>query len=719
MDVGVTSAILAGVVSITVAIAVLFRRPRRPLYGYFSAFSFALFFWHAASLAGRIGGSGINPLQYIAAVLIPPTAAFFFRDLLRDQGVASRHLALATIPLSVILLVVSFGPWEHGWWVGGLNVLYVATTLLLIARAMHNRIRKAPLEADRKRLSFLFYGGVTVLILAAGELIPGVVLPSALGHVAVTIYIYFLYQSIVARRLIDLVELLGKAAVLATLSLVLATVYSLLVLWVGEDQQGLWIFNTLVASFVIMIIYDQARPWVEEATVKLLFRQRYELRRDVRELLQQLRRTIGLEEMRERTLDGLVASGRAVTASIYLPAEGELSFALFGSRGDQPPRILSAANHPTLLNELRRERKPILLEHLEGRIHELPTLADGDATSQRELDRVTEAMVAMQGFHATIMLPMLADEAVVGVLTLGQDKSSESYSTEEIAALLSVAEACAVVITNSNEYDRQRQRDRLAAIGEMATGMAHEIRNPLGAIKGAAQCLDPEQLPEDSREFLDVIVEEVDRLNGVVMQFLEYARPYRGNPEPTDVNEVVSATLKLLGRDASPVSVELIPDLALNLPEVSIDPEQLKQVLINLSLNAIQSMRSGGRVTLHTEVVHEHGGDLTGEMERGAMRTHVIIRVTDTGAGIPAEDLSRVFVPFFTTKDNGTGLGLPITQRIVENAGGRLEVASRVGRGTTFTIRLPAVVPELEEQEKEEALTEEPAKGELEQETVH
>lgn len=694
MNVGVTSAALASVVAFTVSVAVLFRRPRRALYFYFSSFTGALFLWHVAALATRLGGA-MPALQHVAAVLLPPTALFFFRELLRSTSTAWRTLAVGSIPASVIFLSLLFTRWGAGWWVRAPALIYVASTLLFVAQAMWRHIQGVKTEADRKRLSFLFYGGATALVLAAGELMPDAGLLAALAHIAVTFYVYFLYQSILSRRFIDLVELLGKAAVLGVLTLVLAAIYSLLVLWVGENQQGLWLFNTLVASFVILILYDQIRPWIEETTAKLVFRQRYDLRRSVEELLRTLRSTISIEEMGRRTLDALVSSNQARNVAMYLRDEdGEPVFRLLGFRGAPPPETLNATEHPTLLQELRRQLKPILLEHLEARVHELPTLADHDATSQRELERVHEAMADMRSVHASLMLPMVVDNQVVGVITLGEETSTPPYSTREIASLLSVAEVCAVIITNSQEFDQARQRDRLAAIGEMATGMAHEIRNPLGAIKGAAQCLDPGDLPASSRELLDVIVEEVDRLNSVVVQFLEYARPYRGNPEPTNINDVIGATTRLLERDAAAAGVEIRADLAHNLPPVNIDPEQLKQVLLNLMQNAIQAMPTahphGGRVTVHTSTTHEHAGDLSAEPERSRLLTHVLVRLTDNGPGIKPEDLSRIFVPFFTTKDHGTGLGLPITQRIVENAGGRLEVTSRWKEGTTFTLRLPA-----------------------------
>ena len=684
MNVGVTSAVLASVVCLTIAIAILFKRPHRALYTTFAALSAALSLWHMFSLGRRLAHlGGVGRWQTAVALSLPPLAFLFFRELLRDRSARGRRMTRLAVAISLLLLLPNFSPLGQSLLVQLPLAAYVFVSLGLGLRALYLNVREARGEIESKRLSYVFYGGLAAFVLAWGELVPSVALPGALGHVATTFYIYFLYQSVVTRRLIDIVEFLAKAAVLAFLTLMLATVYALLMVWVGADQQGLWLFNTLVASFVILILYDQVRPRIEDATAKLLFRERYELRQVVRQLLYNLRTTISIDAMREQALAALRNTGRANQVAIYLAAAEEFSFSLFGYLGSKPPEVLNLSSHPTLLQELRATQRPIVLEQLSHRSEELHTLlTGGDPALQRDVDRAAEAITAMRELGASVLLPMLAARRIVGLFVLGAKVPGDAYGTDELACLLSLAEGCAVVIENFHAYERRRERDRLVAVGEMATGIAHEIRNPLGAIKGAAQYLDASSLPDDAREFINVIVEEVDRLNGVVGQFLEYARPWRGNPLPSDINAVVLATTRLLGGEAVPAGIEVRQDLAVDLPPVLIDPEQLKQVLINLVLNAVAAMPEGGTVVLKTEVSHHpdrrHACD-------------VLVRVQDTGEGIAQENLPRIFVPFFTTKDNGTGLGLAISERIVENAGGRIDVSSRSGVGTTFTLRFPQV----------------------------
>ena len=243
-------------------------------------------------------------------------------------------------------------------------------------------------------------------------------------------------------------------------------------------------------------------------------------------------------------------------------------------------------------------------------------------------------------------------------------------------------------------YALMKERDRLAALGQMAAGLAHEIKNPLGSIKGAAQFLLEGGLDASttsaSRDFLDIIIEEVDRLDRVVGSVLDYARPSKGNPSPTDINAVVRRTMQIL---SSAVTEGLTMQLLLqdDLPAVSVDAEQLRQVLMNLVHNGLQAMGTAGMITISTRsrrapAARWQGGPKAGE----AAPIWVELSVKDTGQGISPKILSNLFVPFFSTKSKGTGLGLAISQRIVQAAGGTIEVATQVGAGSTFSVVLPA-----------------------------
>lgn len=219
--------------------------------------------------------------------------------------------------------------------------------------------------------------------------------------------------------------------------------------------------------------------------------------------------------------------------------------------------------------------------------------------------------------------------------------------------------------------------DRLAAMGELTAGVAHEVRNPLGIIRASVQLLeDSECKTERIREASTIIKQEIDRLDKVVKALLDFGRPSSPTLMPTDVADVLSDIVLFTRKFASGSNVEIIVEVDEDVPRVMADPDQLKQVFLNLVANAVQSMEQfGGTLTLGAE---ESEG-------------FVEVTVADTGPGIAREDVGKVFDPFYSTKDDGTGLGLTIVHRIVDEHDGHIEVESEQGKGTTFRVSLPAL----------------------------
>jgi len=241
------------------------------------------------------------------------------------------------------------------------------------------------------------------------------------------------------------------------------------------------------------------------------------------------------------------------------------------------------------------------------------------------------------------------------------------------------------------------RKERMAALGQIAGAMGHELRNPLGAIKNAAYFLKMvgqggwggEELDPEVRQTLEILEREVNRSERIVSDLLHFARSGRPARRRVDLNEVVWAALALV---VVPPSVEVVDRLAESLPNVSVDPDQLVLVFGNIIRNAIQAMPEGGRLTVVSEQCSARGGPEAEErLPAGGLINHgcVQIAVSDTGVGIEKENLERVFEPLFTTKAKGFGLGLALARRLVEGHGGTIVVVSAVGDGSTFTVRLP------------------------------
>jgi two-component system, NtrC family, sensor histidine kinase HydH len=703
VDIRTQAALLAAIVSLALAGAALLRSSRPRGFTLFAFLSFDLFIYSAAEFLHRWPRAAFwdgtwERVSVASVALLPAASLTFFLEFLgvaRRPARRARNLMLAG---ALSGLGVAASPLIRSNVAKFAVTVYVVAGLGAVFSVLWHKLLAAPTRVERARLRYLVAGAAVAVLLSALDLLPrfGVPYPlDGLGFISLTLFLFFLSQTLQRHRLLDLHEFLGKVVVVATLGLVLMVIYGGLVSWVGNRPE-LFYFNTLVASFVILSLFEPLRAKVEEWVVATLFRERYELVRQLETLQARIANVIDPARLGAVVLDGLMETRRVTHASLWLVADDRPGYWLLDSRGPPPVPFLEAGTARALLAAAGGGQKAVLLENLDRRVAELrallpPTPPDrGPAVRggvAEQLSRLDDARAAMAVMRSGLCMPLAAGDRVVGFLACWDERVTEAFASDEIAALIEVAERCALVIENSKLYQQMKERDRLAALGEMAAGLAHEIRNPLAAIKGATEYLDPGKLPSDDREFLEIIVEEVNRLNGVVTQFLDYSRPLKAATAPGDVNEILQRTFKLL-QGQFPPSVEIALDLGGSLPRVACDPEQLKQVFLNLALNAVQAMPQGGRLTVTTR----HARDELALWRDAPFRSDTVeIRFRDTGPGIPDGASENVFVPFFTTKEKGTGLGLAICQRIVKAHQGVIAASSPQGGGAEFVISLPGL----------------------------
>lgn len=256
---------------------------------------------------------------------------------------------------------------------------------------------------------------------------------------------------------------------------------------------------------------------------------------------------------------------------------------------------------------------------------------------------------------------------MIGFLADAQRKLTRQY--QQAAASLSQANRD---LTESHE--QLRRADRLSALGEIAAGLAHEVRNPLAGMKGALEIVASKVKPgTPEAEFTTIAVTEVGRLDSLVGEFLSYARPHEPEFRVASLHDVIDHVALLLRPEAERADVKVARDEREHLPDVRMDPEQIRQVIFNVVLNGLQASPPGGELQVRTR--REHGW--------------AWVDVIDPGPGISDEHRARLFDPFFTTKTHGTGLGLAISQRIVTAHDGRLEIAAAPDGGTIVRIGLP------------------------------
>jgi two-component system sensor histidine kinase HydH len=222
--------------------------------------------------------------------------------------------------------------------------------------------------------------------------------------------------------------------------------------------------------------------------------------------------------------------------------------------------------------------------------------------------------------------------------------------------------------------EKVRRAERLASLGRLAAGIAHEIRNPLSSIRGFAHYFQGKFEPETKDvKYAKAMVGEIDRLNRIIEALLDFARPAEPELQPCSIENVLNHVLQLVQTDVNAKEARVVTDIEDDIPDVMLDRDQMIQALLNILLNAVNAVDKGGEISI----------SICMEMDT------LQIGISDTGSGIPLADLPRVFDPFFTTRKDGTGLGLAIVHRIIENHNGEIGVDSKAGEGATFTIRLP------------------------------
>ena len=283
------------------------------------------------------------------------------------------------------------------------------------------------------------------------------------------------------------------------------------------------------------------------------------------------------------------------------------------------------------------------------------------------------------------------------VLTVGDQSVTVRTSTSIFRGEDRQVLGALVVLTDLTPLKRLellvRRSDRLASLGTLSAGMAHEIKNPLVSIKTFAQLLPQRYQDSDFRDaFSKLIGHEIERIDSLVNQLLRFARPTKPDLKPTHVHEILEKSLQLMGHRLYDRDIKLARFLEANVDTISADANQLEQVFLNFFINAMEAMKHGGQLTVSTQT--HTGEEWVAPIAHGNGEAREVLRVTirDTGEGIQSEHIQHLFDPFFTTKDYGTGLGLSVVHAIVQEHGGQIEVESELEKGTAFHILLPLAV---------------------------
>jgi signal transduction histidine kinase len=676
--------VLLGVVfSAAILLSVLLRRAKTRRLHLFVLFCGSLLLWYLLELFHAWQpAEHWNRLANAALVLLPQTAIRFFHAFRGDESRSSRFVQIGTA-LGVLALAAVASPWWQTPPVAWGLYAYSGGLLYGACAYIYRWSRRVASRVEAARIRVLAIGGAAALTFSLLDYLPrvGVDFPP-FGPILTMIFMYTLSQALLLYRLLDLYELVGRFAVLGALAVVLAGIFYSLVQWIGTST---WFFlNAIAGAFVILIVFDPLRTAVEQKIGEIIVRERSQFEAAALALRRRLGRLRTVEEIADAVITLLEESSRFTHGALYLLSADGLSLVRRGCFGPPPvPELevtaarplldLFAGEEPVRRRDLRRQRE-----------------AAEEAHDLRKVEALDLALGLLDDLRAHTVFPVRGESRTLGLLAVRDERMPEGLGLDEELGLAPIAVQIAIAAESIELYRQLKVRDRLAVVGEMSAGLAHEIRNPLGSIKAAAQLL-AEDPPPGSRELVEILVEEANRLNRVVTDFLEYSRPRPAGTVQSDVAAVLRRCMQML---AAEFGDGLVLDAGLGdaLPPVPVDPDRLLRVFLNLGLNAAQAMNGKGRLELVAAVQRDSGPTAAGRTTPGGRK--VVVRFRDHGPGIAPEILPRIFIPFYTTRERGTGLGLALSQRIVEDAGGTIEVHSEPGRGADFTVVLPTVDPD-------------------------
>ncbi|MBT4498030.1 MAG: GAF domain-containing protein [Gemmatimonadetes bacterium] len=390
---------------------------------------------------------------------------------------------------------------------------------------------------------------------------------------------------------------------------------------------------------------------------------RTDIDRSLNELSQALNLIADLEPLVGEELGKLREAARAERLLLLLAEEEDGPFQLRGQRGCDGIDLQDLQ-----LNHQSRLARWLVTNECPLVIAEKPGVIDFLEPSERDL---------FAQLQIALVVPLTAMNRLVGLLLIGREQSFERGDLEFLEQLgprLGLALQNVLLLRQSRLRLRRLYRtERLATVGQLAAGAAHEIRNPLTGIRSTIQYLRRDYGEDNSkRELIDELISEVDRIDQIIAGLLSFARPSDPSLEEVHLPELLRQTIHLVETTARKRGVEISLDLSAEDHSISADPAQLKQVFLNLFMNAIQAMPEGGTLS----VAMRPFGD------------RCQVEVADTGAGMSDEDLERAFDPFFTTKEEGTGLGLAICYGILSRHGGEIDIDSQPGVGTQVKVKL-------------------------------
>jgi len=565
-----------------------------------------------------------------------------------------------------------FSPWIY---------YFLISSITSVGAGFYNLLSKyinTKIAIYKNQLKYVFIGLATGFFVA---LLFSLFLPIMgynkfffVGETGALLFVGFTAYSIIKHRLMDIEIIIKKGIIYSLLISGAVGVYALLAITLGQYLNFVTGYGVLLANVLsalaIVLGYKPLETIIENATDRFFFKGKFDHYKTLKNLSREITSIIDINRLLLLIISAITGTMRVSKVSVCLMDDkGRWEEAKLE---DENVDLDEVKMDEVLLNYISEVKEAVSFDDIK---HKLET-QKLTATIKTNLSHIINLMEDMR---IVLFVPLIGKKGIIGILSLGEKLSEDMYSLQDLELLSILANQTATAIENARLHQQLERAERLAALGKLASGLAHEIRNPLTSIKAFFQILNSDEDEEDKREIAEIASQEIVRIEGLLDNLLCFARPRPPEYSLIDIREVLDETLAIIKPESTSENIRIVKNYSDSVPMIHADEKQLKQVFMNLMFNALQAMPDGG----------ELGIDLFHDKEKDIVK----IKLADSGCGIDKKHLSKLFDPFFTTKAQGTGLGLSICQRIIESHNGRIAIESEKNKGTQVHITLPAGQP--------------------------
>jgi signal transduction histidine kinase len=553
--------------------------------------------------------------------------------------------------------------------------LYLCMLLYLALRGVYKVIVKIKSESNPQAknqikyilASFTFYAvaAVDFIVNYDVEFYPP-------GFIFILISLFIIAYAIVRHRLLDIEVVIKKTLVFAGLfGFIFSIIVSVTLLvqeFIAQFIPHSRFIALAISAVIIVLLQQPVYNFLVNATNKYLFQKKYDLRKILKDFADEVLTILNLDRACKVTVEVLVKNLYLTNCAVLLLSKDETAYEIHESSGIENTNSY-LSNQDSLVKYLKSKHGPALYQGYD-----------------KNLQAADDVKKDMEKIKSHLCMPLIIHNQLVGILSLGAKKSDEPYTADDVDMLTTLNKAVSIAISNARLFAQAAQYEKLATIGTIASAINHEVCNPLNNIstrmqifrdsrrRGIYKDKTPEQVIEDAESIMQNSVKEIQRVADITAKLSSFAKPSRENkPKPIDIAQAIDDALGVVGHELEMNKIDVVKNIPQGLPCIMADEHQVQQIFFNVIRNAAQAIKEKGTITIVAE----------------EFKDRIDIEISDTGCGIPEDKINKIFEPFYTTKEKGSGFGLSIVRELIWRNDGNISVESKMGVGTTFYLEFP------------------------------